>query len=226
MFKTETHLHTKESSWCGWLSAEDMLKEYRKRGYSTVCISDHFKQEYFDAWGDISWEEKIKRTLLGYYNAKKVADKYGINVLMSTEIEFEDTKPNHYLLYGVTEEFLISNVDLCKMSIDKFAKIAKENSIFIIQAHPFRNGVCFPTPEYVDAFEIYNGNIRHKEFGDAGQLAKEKNLYVTSGSDAHRLEDVGTGGIITDSEIRTMEELIAVIKCGDFETIGIEKQIK
>lgn len=223
MFKTETHLHTKESSWCGWLTAEEMLKEYRDRGYTTVCISDHFKQEYFDAWGDIPWEEKVKRTLLGYYNAEKVADKYGINVLMATEIELEETKPNHYLLYGVTEEFLISHINLCKMGIEEFSKIAKENNIFIIQTHPFRDGLCFPTPDYVDALEIFNGNLRHKDLGDAKQLAKDKGLCVVSGSDAHRPEDIAQGGIITDKEIKTLDELIAVIKSGDFKTIGIEK---
>ena len=59
-FKTETHLHTLEGSPDGRLPAAELVRMYHEAGYSTICISDHVKQGYFDKLGDIPWEEKVK----------------------------------------------------------------------------------------------------------------------------------------------------------------------
>ena len=207
MFKTETHIHTKNSSGCGWLFAEEMVKEYHDAGYSTIVITDHFSID------NVAWEEKVKKSLLGYYKAKEVSEKYNINVLMSTEMEFEKNKPNHYLIYGITEEFLLSNPDVNKMGIEEFSHIAKENNLFIVQAHPHRNKTCYPTPKFVDAIEIYNGNPRHSDYSDKSlKVAEDNNLYKTAGSDAHRKEDIARSGIITDIEIKSIDDLIEAIK--------------
>ena len=221
MYKTETHLHTKESSLCGWILAEDMVKSYYEAGYSTVCICDHFMQRYFDSLGDIAWEDKITIFLSGYYKAKHAAKKYGMNVLLAAEIEFQGTSPNHYLVYGITRKILNSYPELCKMSIEDFSKIAKDNSLFIVQAHPFRDGKNFPTPDYVDAIEIYNANPRHKDFSyKSKKVAEEYGLSVSAGSDAHRPEDIGLSGIITQTEIKTSGDLIQAIKNQRIEIIN------
>lgn len=207
MFKTETHIHTKNSSDCGWLFAEEMVKEYYEAGYSTIVITDHFCTE------NIAWDEKVKKSLVCYYKAKEISKKDNINVLMSTEMEFDKTKPNHYLLYGITEEFLIANPDINKMSIEEFSYIAKENGLFVVQAHTHRNKRCYPTPQFIDAIEIYNGNPRHSDYSDKSlKVAEDNNLYKIAGSDAHRKEDIARSGIITDIEIKSIDDLIVAIK--------------
>lgn len=217
MFKTEMHLHTKESSACSWMYAEEMVKAYYDAGYSTLVITDHFLK------GDISWEEKVEKSLLGYYKAKEAAKKYNINILMSTEMAFEKTRPNHYLLLGITEEFLLSNPDISDMSVEEFYPIAKENGILVVQAHPFRDENCYPTADFVDAIEVYNACPRKSDYSHKSlKVAEENNLYKTAGSDTHRLEDVGRGGIMTNTEIKTMDDLIKAIKSQSLEIIYAE----
>lgn len=220
MFKTETHIHTRESSPCGWLRAEEIVKAYYEAGYRTICISDHFGN--FDSLGNISWQDKITIFLEGYFKAKCAAEKYDINVLMSAEIEFQKNKPNHYLVYGITRDFLNSYPDLSEMGIEEFSKIAKEKGIFIVQAHPFRNGKCYPTPDFVDAIEIYNANPRHQDFSEKSKkVAEENNMCISGGSDMHRPEDIARSGIITEMEIKTSEDLIATIKNRRLKIIGL-----
>ena len=46
------------------------------------------------------------------------------------------------------------------------------------------------------------------------KIALEYNLYMTSGSDAHRMEDIGVAGMMSEHEIKTMEEFMELIKSG------------
>ena len=221
MFKTETHLHTSEISPCGKLSATEMVERYHKAGYRTICITDHVKQSYFDDMGDIPWKDKVAIILWGYYKAKCAAKKHNMNVIMSAEILLEGTPPNHYLIYGITKKFLLKYPDFCKLNIEAFSKIAKENGVFVVQAHPYRDGKNHPTPEYVDAFEVYNSNPRHSDYSELSlKTAKENHLYILAGSDAHRVEDVARSGILTEKEIKTAKDLIAAIKSGEIKLIG------
>ncbi len=217
MYKTEPHLHVSEISLCSKISAAEMVRLYHEAGYKTIFVSDHFKRDYFDALGEIPWKDKITIFLSGYYRAKEAGKKYGMNVLMSAEISFEGN-PNDYLVYGITKKFLNTYTNLYEMSVEEFYKIANEHNVFVVQAHPFRDGVCFPTAESVDAFEVYNSNPRHKNFSDKSEkCASENGLYMTAGSDAHRLEDIGKGGILSGVEIKSAEKFVSLIKSGKIE---------
>ncbi len=219
-FKTETHLHTSDVSMCAKLTAREMVKLYHEAGYKTLFISDHYIERFFDYLGDIPWNDKITIFMSGYYRAKEAAKEFGINVLPSVEVVFKDNL-NHYLLYGITEEFLCKYPMLYKVEVSDFYEIAKENGVFVVQAHPLRDAVCIPTPDFVDGFEIYNSNPRHKDYSDkVKEIAKENSLYFTAGSDAHRVDDSALTGICTDMEITSVEGFIDIIKSGDFEVIG------
>jgi hypothetical protein len=105
MFKTETHLHTAETSPCGKVSAAEMVKRYHDAGYKTLFISDHFFTKYFDALGNLSPEEKVEQFLLGYEEAKVAGEELGMNILLSAELRLDGSN-NDYLLYGVDKQFL------------------------------------------------------------------------------------------------------------------------
>ena len=67
--------------------------------------------------------------------------------------------------------------------------------------------------EYIDAVEVYNSNPRHEDHSDLSEkFAREYNMPVSSGSDAHREEDIACGGIITETEIKTVEDFITAVK--------------
>ncbi len=214
MYKIETHLHTSEISPCSQINAEEMVKLHFDAGYKTVFVSDHFKSGYFKALGDMPWRDKIKIFLSGFYKAKNAGEKLGVNVLMSAEISF-DTTPNHYLIYGEVEDFLLKYPDLCEKTVEEFYELAKAHNLFVVQAHPYRDGVCYPSYECVDAFEIYNGNPRHNDYNDQAEESAEKNgLYITAGSDAHRFEDIGKSGVMSETEIKTSNDFIELVKSG------------
>ena len=220
MFKTETHLHTAEVSPCSQLRAKEMIHQYKEAGYSTVFVSDHFQASTLDKYGSIPWSEKMSIFLSGYYAAKCEGEKIGINVLPAAEICFNSFRSNHYLIYGITKEFLDRYPELHTYGIEKFSEIARKEGVFVVQAHPHRDGASFPTPEYVDAIEVYNSNPRHEDHSDrSAEIADRFGLYISAGSDAHRQEDLALSGVETEVEIKTAEQFIELVRSGNVRLI-------
>lgn len=213
MFKTETHMHTLEGSICGRLSAEEMVQAYHDAGFQTIFVSNHFGTQFFERFGEMNWDETMERFMLGYRKAKAAGDQIGMNVLFSAEIEFDQFKGLHYLVYGIDLEFLKAHPYLHKMSVEDFYRIAKKQGILFVQAHPYRDQNQIVTPQWVDGFEVCNPNPRHISNDDhAEQTAAEYGLYRTAGSDAHRPEDIGRTAMLSETEIKTTEDFIALVK--------------
>ena len=103
------------------------------------------------------------------------------------------------------------------MSLRSFAPLARENGMLVVQAHPFRNGMVVVNPEHLDGMETFNGTPTYDGRNlIADAWAKRYNLLRTSGSDFHNPDQYGTGGILTNAAIRTGEELVAVLKSGNY----------
>ncbi len=219
MFKTETHLHTAEVSRCGKKRAHEMIRAYKEAGYSTVFVSDHFQKNTLDTLGNIPWEEKISIFLSGYYHAKYEGDLLGVAVLPAMEICFVDA-PNHYLVYGITKEILSAYPELHTLGIERFAEIAREKDLLVVQAHPHRDGVCYPTPQFVEGMEVYNSNPRHEdESARSEAVAREHGLFMIGGSDAHREEDIALSGVLTEEKIESAAQFIRLARAGECKVI-------
>ena len=215
MFKTETHLHTAEVSRCGKKRAFQLVRAYKEAGYSTIFVTDHFQVNTLDALGDISWEDKVTIFLSGYYAAKCEGEKIGVCVLPGAEICFGGDDPNHYLVYGLTKDFLLQYENLHTCGIQKLREITKAHGLLLVQAHPHRDGHCVPVPQYVDGFEVYNSNPRHADMSDLSEAeAKEHGLSMIGGSDAHRDEDIAGSGILTEEKIESAEQFIRIVREG------------
>lgn len=221
MYKIEPHMHVSETSKCAKLTAAEMIDRYVAAGYSTVIVTDHYTKNNFDRFEGEDWQEKAERFLLGYRNAKKAAEGKNITVLFGIEISFNSPlERNDYLVYGITEEFFIRNRELYDLSHTDFHTFAADNGMIVIQAHPYRDNFCIPTPGFVDGIEIYNSNPRHDDCNDKAELlAKEKGLYMTAGSDAHRDNDAAISGLYSETPIETMDDFIALIKSGKAKVI-------
>ena len=225
MYKTELHAHTSETSNCGKTKAKDLVNAYIKAGYSTVVITDHLSTHtYFKyKYNKMTWDEKIDVFVKGYNKALEVA-KGRINILLGMEMRFDEDLPEHdlndYLVFGVTEEFLRNNGDLINMDIKSFSELAHKNGLLIFQAHPFRDDMTRAESTLLDGAEIYNGNPRHNSRNEkAEKWASENGLKGSSGSDFHQMEDLAHGGIITDTEIKTNEDLLKILKSNNYEII-------
>ena len=208
MFKTETHLHTAETSPCGRVSAVEMVKQYYKAGYRTLFISDHFYEKYFESLGNLTWDEKVEQFLKGYRVAKETGEALGMHILLAAELRL-NCSINDYLLYGIDENLLKCMQHVFEMTIEEFYSYAKEHGITVIQAHPYRDYKCTPTPESVDGFEAHNSNPRHENFYEkVMELASEYKKPVIAGSDAHRPQDIALSGVMTRQEICTVQDFL------------------
>lgn len=212
MFKTETHMHTRESSPCAHVKALKMVDYYKEAGFSTVFVSDHMSHPIFDNYGEVSWKDKVTMFMAGYYRAKHRGLNIGVNVLFSVELQvYDGDSRNHYLLYNVDRQFLEEHERILDMSIEELYPLFKENDIYVVQAHPTRE-TCSPKPCSVDAFEVFNGKLADEFNTEALELARKYNLPQTAGSDAHKLEQVGQAGVLSEYEIKTAQDYINLLK--------------
>lgn len=219
MSKIDLHIHTAEVSNCGNISAKELIGLYHEKGYEGLVITDHYFKQYFDDLGDLPWEEKIHRYLEGYRIALLYGSQYSMTILLGMEIRFE-ADANDYLVYGIDEKFLIENPEIIELNVEAFIKLAKVNQLMVFQAHPFRRGMNRDYIALVDGFECYNGNQRHDSRNQLAEaLNDELQLIGISGSDFHETEDLAVGGILTDYPVKTMDELIKVLKSKAFKII-------
>ena len=213
-FKTELHAHTSEVSPCGHVTAPEVADRFIAEGYSSLVITNHYSPYIIDNLKG-TWREKMDYYMYPYYLMREHAGDR-LHVILGCELRFEGNI-NDYLIYGITEAFLRENPDLHKMSLRSFAPLARENGFLVVQAHPFRNGMVVVNPEYLDGMETFNGTPSYDGRNTiADAWAKRYDLIRTSGSDFHNPDQFGTGGILTSAAIRTGEELVAVLKSGDY----------
>lgn len=219
-YKTEPHLHTSETSSCGKLPAADIIGRYHDAGYKTVFVTDHLMYGFFTNRPELTYTEAIDRFAAGYDAAAEAGAAYGMNIIFGAELQLRCIG-NHYLLYGADKEFLKKYPDIFSFTPPQLHDFTKGNGLFLVQAHPNR-GHCYPTPGDVDGFEVYNSNPRHLEESDEAAATAEADKYgipKTSGSDAHRPEDVGRGGIESETEIRSFEDYRNVLLSGNYRII-------
>ena len=218
MFKTETHLHTAPVSACGKMSPEEMIRRYAEAGYTTVFVSDHFAPYHFDKLGDGTWGEKVDMLCDAYEKALEEGKKHSMNVLFSPELSLCG---NHYLLYGMDREFLKAHSEFFSLPREKMYALVKDHGGYVIQAHPFRDGKCFPTPDSADGFEVMNLNPRHENYTDKCiELAKGEKKPMSAGSDAHREEDIGLAAMLSEEPIVSWEQYIELLFGGKLELFG------
>lgn len=216
----EMHFHTQNTSNCANVKAEDAVEEYIKAGYDGIVVTDHLSTSTFMKYGRelLPWKKKVDFFLRGYNAAKKAAAGR-INVLLGMELRFRTSEgDNDYLVYGINEDFLYKHPLLLEMNIKMFYKLAKEKGFLVFQAHPFRVGMKVTNPKFLDGVEIFNGNPRHNSSNDIAEIwAKKYGLMVTSGSDYHEYEDLGSGGIWFDKEIKDNKTLIEELNKREYE---------
>ena len=218
MFKTETHLHTAPVSACGKMPPEEMIRRYAEAGYTTVFVSDHFAPYHFDKLGEGTWGEKVDMLCQAYEKAVIEGKKHSMNVLFSPELSLCG---NHYLLYGMDREFLKEHSEFFTLSTKDMYDLVKSHGGYVIQAHPFRDGKCYPTPDGSDGFEVINTNPRHENFDDKCiELVRKTNKPATAGSDAHREEDIARAAMLSDEPILTWEQYIELLLEGKLKLFG------
>jgi len=224
-YKIEIHAHSSESSRCGSVEAAEVVIKYKNAGYSALVLTDHYYARFFDKINDLSWKEQLEEYLKGYRIAKKTAENLKFNIFLGIEIKFNND-PNEYLIYGLTEDFLLAYPNLHYLNLEEFKILVdkQKEDIMIFQAHPYRQGMEPTSSKLLDGLEVYNGNPRHdSQNKKALNYAKNHKLKMISGSDFHEHEDLAQGGIVSKKLPLTINELCNLLESGNYSLIKAGK---
>ena len=221
LYKTETHRHCGETSGCSLVTGDECVRRYKEEGFSTIFVSDHYNRKWFcDCETREDYDIAVEKQLRGYRTAKAEGDRIGLQVLLSCELNIDG---NDYLFYGIDEEFFYDK-SIGYMTPHELFAFCNERGYTLIAAHPFREDRV-PVPEAVHGIEIVNGGHNHYYHNNndkARALAESlPNHLRTSGSDAHFLEDIAHGGIISEEPILSSEDYIRVLRRGNYSIIDV-----
>ena len=218
-YKYELHCHTKEVSRCGKVYARDIVNMYRERGYDGIVITDHYSPMTYPPKWLFCPQKAIGFYTSGYKAALNAAYGSDFTVLLGMELRYYATA-NDFLVYGVSEDFLRKNGNLMSKYPKEFYSLAKRNNLIVLQAHPFRPAMIRINPKYLDGAEVFNGKTGIEGNTRADNWVDENHMQLkVSGSDFHSPSQIARGGIITDTKILSNDDLLKVLRSGDYELI-------
>lgn len=204
-YKTELHAHTSPASGCSEISPENMIKYYKKGGYTTICLTNHFI--YSDDKGDL-----FDRIVNDYYALKEIGEKEGINIIFSLELRFYKSV-NDYLIYGV-EPCQVSEIyDMLADGVDNFYKNYINKDKILIQAHPFRNDCTLADCNSIDGIEVFNVHPGHNsKIAFAAKACRENNKIITCGTDFHHHGHECLSAMLTKEPVDSSKKLVEILR--------------
>ncbi len=217
-YKTELHAHTSPVSTCSEVTPQEAVKIYKELGYTSIVIANHFYHKYMDKRAGTSEPEGIINYYLNdYREAKKEGEKIGLNVILASELRFENENDNDYLLYGIDEKDLYDILPYLENRQKEFYENYMTESKLLFQAHPFRNGMVLVPPELVDGYEAYNFHPNHNSRPAlAARYAKSVEKPFIIGTDFHEHPHAGLTAIRTMSPLVNSHDVVNAIKENDF----------
>ncbi len=223
-YRIETHLHTCHVSACGHLDAAALAEGYARAGYAAVAVTDHYNRDTFAYLGIDTTRpgDVITPFLEGFRRMQEACAPLGLTVYRGAELRFDECC-NDYLLYGYPDELLAEPEKLFHMGIAAFAPLAREAGALLVQAHPYRKSCTPAFACYLDGVEVMNLNPRHDSRNDrAEEYAALHGLLRTGGSDCHRQEDIGRGGIIASVLPEDGGAFVRLLRAGGYTLIGAD----
>lgn len=221
-YKIETHLHTNHVSACGHLDAAALAEGYAKAGYAAIAVTDHYNRDTFEYLHiDTTCPGDVMTPFLdGFRRMKAACAKQGLKVYKGAELRFDECC-NDYLLYNYPDELLSDPEKIFHLGIAAFAPLAREAGALLVQAHPYRKKCTPAIACYLDGVEVRNCNPRHESRNDrAEEYAALQGLLRTGGSDCHRTEDIGAGGIIATVLPEDDAAFVRLLREGRYAIIG------
>jgi predicted metal-dependent phosphoesterase TrpH len=209
----ETHLHTKTGSSCGLVSPGEIPDLYKKAGYGAIVVTDHYYKKTIN-----EYSKSADAWLEGYRKVRRAGKEAGIKVFLGMELRLDSIDVDDFLVYGLDEEFIKNNEKIYQLSLAEMFEFLDSNGFLIYQAHPFREENTVRDPGFMHGIEVFNGKQRQENNNERAEAhAKEHSLLQISGSDFHRYEDIGSGGIYIDKAVETEKELVQFLRTCDIK---------
>ncbi len=218
-YKYELHCHTSDVSFCAASDAREAVEFYKERGYDGIVITDHYSPQTFLFHKAFCPQKYIDDYLKGYRNAKAAAGD-DFTVLFAVEVRFFFTIDD-FLIYGADEEFLKNNGNLMLKYLRRLKKLCDRNNLILLEAHPFRKLRFRHKPSLLHGCEVYNGKDKGNGANEKAKLWAKENKFsiTTSGGDFHNKKNTNPGGIITNEPIKTTDDLMRILRSGEYTLI-------
>ena len=189
--KYDFHTHSKYSA-DGRGEPELMVKKAIEQGLSGIAVTDH-------------------NTIRGGVEAKKY-ETSDFEVIVGSEIMTDR---------GEVIGLFLSEEVKSKSFMDVVDEINDQNG-FVVVPHPFdtiRGKSVFPKEEdvrFIDNMEVFNSRCVLTNYNKkAEDFAGKNDVNIIAGSDAHFLREIGSGGVVTESE-----DIYEAVAKGDFKVFG------
>lgn len=189
--KYDFHTHSKYSA-DGQGEPELMVKKAIEQGLSGIAVTDH-------------------NTIRGGVEAKKY-ETSDFEVIVGSEIMTDRGE--------VIGLFLSEEVKY--RSFMEVVDEIKDQNGFVVVPHPFdtiRGKSVFPKEEdvrFIDNMEVFNSRCVLTNYNKKAEDFAGKNaVNIIAGSDAHFLREIGSGGVVTESE-----DIYEAVAKGDFKVFG------
>ena len=195
----DIHIHEKTYSHDSYISLIDIVEKSKEIGLDGICITDHESNQLKD-------------------KAKEVSIKTGFLIITGAEVL---TYEGDLLVFG------LDDIPQEMMSAQELINIVNSNNGIAISAHPYRKnnrGIGDNNKELkgLAGIEAFNGNTPISDNLKGLELARELNLPILGGSDAHHLGQVGDFATYFDLDIKGESDFIDAVKAGRAEIVNKE----
>jgi len=156
------HIHSKYSH-DSLMSPESIVKRAKKVGLTCIAITDH-------------------GTIAGGVEGKKVAGRYGVEVIVGAEIK---TDCGDIIGLNLNEEIKVTDWH-------EVIRVVRSQGGIVVLPHPYHDHTCVKEiAQCVDFIECWNSRCTTEENSNAELLAISSGKKIIYGSDAHSLSEIG-----------------------------------
>ena len=179
-------------------------------GYDGIAITNHFfpRPEIPD-FLDIYRSDYLK--------ALETGDKLGMKVYLGAELRFPSQNDNDYLLFDFELSQLEEMYSYMTGTLENFVENFKTNDMFLLQAHPFRDGMELGFENYLDGVEVFNMHPNHNSrVALAEKYAREHGKIATAGTDYHHIGHDNLCATRAPYLPGNEHELVSLLQSNDF----------
>lgn len=210
--KFDMHCHTKEGSVDGKVDIHKYVETLKKYGYQGMLITDHNSYKGYRAWRETATAEQ----------------KEDFVVLRGIEY---DTIDSGHIIVIMPEHVNLRLLEIRGLPVRILIDIVHKNGGVLGPAHPCgerylsllntkRRKSKKDIMNKFDFVEVFNACESEASNLEAKELAEAYQKPGFGGSDAHRLDCVGTAFTTFEGRIRKETDLIAYVKSGAYVISG------
>ncbi len=211
----DLHTHSYPNSDDSFMSVDELIEGSKSLGLDGICLTDH----------DVFWTGE---------QVSDLSSKHDFLVIPGCEI---NTEAGHVLVFGLTQyQFGMHRPEFLQASVDKAEGV-------MIAAHPYRRRFLEEPAERPGVREEMLERARSDEFFQMCQgiealngrglaiqnefsleLGRLLSSNMTAGSDAHKVEQIGTVATEFNGQVSCLKDLIRELREGRYRPVDLREK--